>query len=142
MTIDEFNELEPMAQHAILEKCCGAQQWIKQMIARAPFSSLEHLIYFADYNWDNSHEESWMEAFTSHSKIEGSTSQLNTEEIQQYEKKFGYPFIVAEKEMTEKEMGILIQERLSNSEEEELFVAMQEQQKITKIKLGELFREE
>ena len=144
MKIDQFNELDPLAQQELFKACCGAEHWAKQMIAKAPFASVEQLLYFADYIWENAHEQSWLEAFIHHSKIGSNYSHVNAnqKEQEEYKEKFGYPFIYSELEITEKEILFLITERLSNSEEEELFVVMQEQQKITKIKLGELFREE
>ncbi len=168
MTIDQFNELDPIAQHEALEKCCGAQHWVKQMIAKAPFASIDQVLYFADYLWENANEQSWQEAFTHHPKIgnvdslakkyestkkwaEGEqqgvesatrdTLEALAKGNQEYEDKFGYIFIVCATGKSAQEMLELLHERLPNLEEEELLIAMKEQQKITKIRIEKLFAE-
>lgn len=166
MTLEEFNNLPTDEQHAALERCCGAQHWVKQMLAKAPFSSMDQLFYFADYLWDNANEESWLEAFSHHPKIgnieslaqkygntkqwaEGeqrgvqTASQKTLEDLakgnQAYEDKFGYIFIVCATGKSASEMLDLLHDRLPNSEDDEIFIAMKEQQKITKIRLEKLF---
>lgn len=168
MTLDQFNTLNTQDQYEALERCCGAEHWVKQMVAKAPFESKEQLLYFADYLWENAHEESWLEAFTHHPKI-GNVDSLaekykNTKEWAEgeqkgvtdasretlealakgnevYEQKFGYIFIVCATGKTATEMNDLLQARLPNNEEEELLIAMKEQQKITKIRLEKLIDE-
>lgn len=165
MTLEEFNSLPADDQHAALERCCGAQHWVKQMLGKAPFSSKDQLFYFADYLWDNANEESWLEAFSHHPKIgdidslakkfgntkqwaEGeqrgvqSASQTILEDLakgnQTYEEKFGYIFIVCATGKSASKMLELLNERLPNDEDDEIFIAMKEQQKITKIRLEKL----
>lgn len=165
MTIDQFNALSVEQQHQALERCCGAQHWVKQMVAKAPFSSKDQLFYFADYLWDNANEESWLEAFLHHPKIgdidslakkfentkqwaEGEQQGVQraskdillalAEGNQAYEKKFGYIFIVCATGKSASEMLALLNQRLPNSEEDEILIAMKEQQKITKIRLDKL----
>lgn len=165
MTIDQFNALSITDQHQALETCCGAQHWIKQMVAKAPFSTKDQLFYFADYLWENANEESWLEAFTHHPKI-GDIDSLakkfsNTKEWakseqggvetasqkvlhdlakgnQEYEDKFGFIFIVCATGKSASEMLELLNLRLANSKQVEILIAMREQQKITKIRLDKL----
>ena len=165
MTLDQFNTLSTQEQYNALERCCGAEHWVKQMVAKAPFESKEQLLYFADYLWENAHEESWLEAFTPHPKIgdvnslaekynntkewaEGEqkgVTRASTETLEalakgneEYEQKFGYIFIVCATGKSAKEMNDLLQTRLPNKKEDELLIAMKEQQKITKIRLEKL----
>ena len=57
---------------------------------------------------------------------------------QAYEKKFGYIFIVCATGKTAREMLSLLQERLDNDQKEEIIIAIEEQRKITKIRLKKL----
>ena len=55
-----------------------------------------------------------------------------------YEKKFGFIFIVCATGKSAEEMLELLQERLSNDIEHEMVIAMDEQNKITQIRLQKL----
>ena len=61
-----------------------------------------------------------------------------TEGNQLYEEKFGYIFIVCATGKSAEEMLELLESRLPNSPESEILIAMQEQNKITKIRLEKL----
>jgi 2-oxo-4-hydroxy-4-carboxy-5-ureidoimidazoline decarboxylase len=56
-----------------------------------------------------------------------------------YEEKFGYLFIVCATGKSADEMLALLNDRLKNDPEEELKIAMDEQNKITKLRLEKLF---
>lgn len=165
MTLQELNDLSPQELQEALMRCCGASHWVKQMVGKAPYGSKDQLMYFADYLWENAHEETWLEAFTHHPKIgdidslekkfastkqwaEGEQSGVQAASRQvlealakgnaDYEDKFGYIFIVCATGKTADEMLSLLHERLPNEPEEEIWTAMGEQQKITKIRLEKL----
>ena len=55
-----------------------------------------------------------------------------------YEKKFGFIFIVCATGKTAEEMLALLQSRLPNNYKEELRIAMMEQNKITRLRLHKL----
>ena len=57
-----------------------------------------------------------------------------------YEKKFGYTFIVSATGKTAEEMLSLMQQRLSNTAADEIKIAMEEQNKITLIRLQKLIQ--
>ena len=57
---------------------------------------------------------------------------------QDYEKKFGYIFIVCATGKSADEMLVLLEERLKNNAAEEIEVAADEQNKITKLRLEKL----
>lgn len=107
----------------------------------------------------------WLEAFTHHPRIGdvknlrqkfASTAQWSQDEqkgvhgvpedvIQaladgnaRYEKKFGHIFLVCATGKSAQEMLALLQQRLHNTPETELRVAMQEQAKITRLRLEKL----
>ncbi len=56
----------------------------------------------------------------------------------EYERKFGYIFIVCATGKTADEMLALLQARMPNKPEDEILIAMGEQDKITRIRLEKL----
>lgn len=165
MTLKQINKLPAKKLYEALERCCGATYWVKEMVNKAPFASKQALFNYADEIWENANKDCWLEAFTHHPKIgdidalskkfantkqwaEGEQSGVQSakEDILQalakgnkiYEEKFGYIFIVCATGKSAEEMLDLLNKRLPNSLEEELLIAMKEQQKITKIRLEKL----
>ena len=68
------------------------------------------------------------------------TLELLAQGNQDYEKKFGYIFIVCASGKSADEMLGLLQERLPNSAENEISIAANEQRKITQLRLQKLER--
>ena len=165
MTLHEFNALPPNQLKNELTRCCGSAIWVNSMAAIFPVSTENHLLREADANWQDCSEEDWKEAFTHHPKIgdlsaleerfeatsiwaEGeqqsvkhtsrqvleALAQINTE----YEEKFGYIFIVCASGMSAEEMLSLLTLRLLNEPEHEILIAMEEQNKITQLRLKKL----
>lgn len=58
---------------------------------------------------------------------------------QEYEKQFGYIFIVCATGKSASEMLQMLELRLHNAPEEEIRIAMEEQKKITHIRINKLF---
>lgn len=166
MTLKEINSIQSEKLYEALETCCGAEYWVRQMVSKVPYKSKKELFDWADYIWENAGKSNWLEAFTHHPKIgdidslkkkfintkkwaanEQSGVQLADREILKalaeanvtYEVKFGYIFIICATGKSATEMLDLLNKRLSNSKEEEILIAMKEQQKITKIRLEKLF---
>jgi 2-oxo-4-hydroxy-4-carboxy-5-ureidoimidazoline decarboxylase len=166
MTIQELNSLGKPALSEALQKCCGSTAWVKNMLAKFPISNAENLMAEATTQWNKLTEADWREAFTHHPKIGGDVNALrekfaststwaegeqaavkqasqatlealaagNTE----YEQKFGYIFIVCATGKSAEEMLALLQARLPNKPEDEIMIAMGEQDKITRIRLEKL----
>jgi 5-hydroxyisourate hydrolase/2-oxo-4-hydroxy-4-carboxy-5-ureidoimidazoline decarboxylase len=150
--------------------CCGSTRWVDLVITGGPYDSLKKLVAKATKIWyDECDEKDWLESFTHHPKIGdvkslrekfASTAGLAGEEqvgvaaathdvIEElakanaaYEKKFGFIFIVCATGKSATEMFRLLQDRLHNNYEEELIVAMGEQQKITMIRLQKILHKE
>jgi 2-oxo-4-hydroxy-4-carboxy-5-ureidoimidazoline decarboxylase len=165
LTLDAFNALpEPEAQEA-LTRCCGSRKWVSQMLEQRPFSSVEALYTAARNTWIWLWEVDWQEAFSHHPKIgdidslrtrfastrewaagEQAGAQSASEETLQalaegnaeYEKKFGYIFIVCATGKTAEEMLQLLKARLTNDPASELQIAAEEQWKITRLRLEKL----
>jgi 2-oxo-4-hydroxy-4-carboxy-5-ureidoimidazoline decarboxylase len=165
MTLPELNELPVSELKARLCICCGSSAWVDEMTRIFPVESEESLLEQAAIIWFACSESDWEEAFAQHPKIgdirslrekfattkewvEGeqagvsTASQLVLEALaegnRRYEEKFGYIFIVCATGKSAGEMLEILQSRLPNSPEDEIQVAMQEQTKITKIRLEKL----
>lgn len=160
MDLQAFNKSETniAAQH--LFSCCGSQTWANQMMQHFPFVSEKDMVEKATSIWYNDCGEiDWQESFTHHPKIgdvnslkqkfagkeQAGVAEASDELIGQlakanadYENKFGFIFIVCATGKSATEMLALLNDRLINSVEEELNIAMGEQQKITIIRLKKL----
>jgi len=166
-TIEQLNRADPETAADALRRCCGAEAWVQTMVERRPFASREHVFAAAESAADSLSREDWLEAFKHHPKIgsieslrnkfavahtkawsAGEQSGVNaaTEETlqalargnEEYERKFGYIFIVCATGKSADEMLALLQQRIPNSREEELPTAAAEQRKITRIRLEKL----
>ena len=165
MTVFELNHLPATELKEALLKCCGSTAWVNKMMTVFPIEDLIDLFEDAEAQWYACTEADWREAFTHHPKIgdisslkkkfastaqwaSGEQSGVNqatqqtleklAESNQLYEQKFGYIFIVCATGKTAGEMLSILNDRLPNTPEAEIKVAMAEQQKITNIRLEKL----
>ncbi len=166
MTLKEFNHLPATMQHEKLFHCCGCTLWVENLLRQAPYESIEELKLHSDLIWFGLEHKHWLEAFTHHPKIGdiksleekfASTKQWAVGEQasvatashdtllnlkngnDEYEKKFGFIFIVCATGKSAAEMLHLLQERLKNNADEEIKIAAAEQNKITHIRIDKLF---
>ena len=163
MTLSSFNNLDKAAAENELFSCCGSQRWVSMMMKAFPFSSAKELLEKSTEAWYiECDAKDWIESFTSHPKIGDKKSLTEkfagreqagvasaTEDIigllaksnDEYEKKFGFIFIVCATGKSATEMLQLLTQRLSNDKDEELRIAMGEQHKIILIRFGKLFED-
>lgn len=148
-----------------LEHCCGARKWWRAMAKELPFRDAVHVRAASEKAFHGMKREDWLEAFRHHPKIGdvdslrkkfATTAHLASKEQagvhgaseetlqalaagnDEYEKKFGYIFIVCATGKTADEMLALLRARLSNDAEAELQIAAAEQIKITYIRLEKI----
>ena len=166
MTLTELNNLPKPALAEALQTCCGSTAWVKNMLAAFPVSDIKTLMNEAESQWNKLTETDWREAFTHHPKIGGdlealrakfaSTStwaegeqaavrqapQATLEALatgnEDYERRFGYIFIVCATGKTAAGMLALLQARLPNKPKDEIVVAAGEQNKITRLRLEKI----
>jgi len=165
MTLHELNILPKDQLEQVLFNCCGSKNWVSKMCSFFPMDDLIELLNDAEDQWYNCKDADWLQAFTQHPKIGdlqsltikfASTAQWASGEqmaastaSQQiiealatgnavYEKKFGFIFIVCATGKSAEEMLQLLQERLPNSIAAEMNIAMEEQNKITQLRLQKL----
>jgi 2-oxo-4-hydroxy-4-carboxy-5-ureidoimidazoline decarboxylase len=148
-----------------LSKCCGSSAWVNKMLPFIPADDMVELLEDAEEQWWKCTEDDWKEAFAHHPKIgdtgslakkfastaqwasgeQSGVSAANKETIEAlaegnrlYEEKFGYIFIVCATGKSAEEMLGLLHARLPNTEEEEIKIAADEQNKITKLRIEKL----
>ena len=165
MTIEELNNLSKDKAFEEFFKCCGSTTWAKQLTGKMPFKSKEELMRVSDSVWFACSIQDGFEAFTHHPKIGdlkslekkfastkewagGEQAGVNTaaqntllalaEGNEAYLHKFGYIFIVCATGKTAEEMLTLLNARLVNDKDIEIKIAMNEQNKITHIRLDKL----
>jgi len=165
MTLSDLNALAPTARAEALATCCGATAWVATLNEQFPFASVTVLYEAAERIWHNLSEADWREAFTHHPKIgdvsalmekfastaawaageQGAVKQASDETLaalatgnKEYERKFGYLFIVCATGKSADEMLALLQARLPHDPSQEIHVAKGEQAKITHLRLEKL----
>ena len=165
MTLHELNTLPRQQLIQELTKCCGSPAWVNKMLPFFPADDLVELLEDAEEQWFKCSEEDWKQAFAQHPKIgdidslkkkfastaqwaSGEQSGVNAasqntiealaEANKKYEDKFGYIFIVCATGKSAEEMLEILQSRLHNDPKEEIEIAADEQNKITKLRLEKL----
>ena len=164
-SISRINELSAAQAQSEFLKCCGSDEWAKRMSDARPFSNSDDLSARADEIWWNLNEEAWLEAFRAHPKIgekkaaaaqsaeaqrwsaqEQSESERAAAETKaalaegnrEYERRFGFIFIICATGRTAEEILAALNGRLNNDPETELRMAAEEQRKITQLRLLKL----
>jgi hydroxyisourate hydrolase len=159
MNLTEFNKLDKAAAKELLATTCGSAKWQQLMMDQFPFASEKQMVKAAvEYWYHYCSREDWIEAFSHHPKI-GDIQNLaerfpetkhlaNHEQAgvktashdvvellakanDLYEAKFDYIFIVFATGKSAAEMLRILQDRSSNTHDEELVIAIGEQLKIT-----------
>lgn len=162
-----LNELAPEEARQEFLKCCGATRWAGAVEQGRPYESVEQLLGKANDVWWTLDATDWLQAFRSHPKIgeqktanavSAQSQKWSTQEQQgvqhaapgaierlaklnaDYEKKFGFIFIVCATGKSSDEILALLEKRLRNESAAELPIAAAEQAKITELRLRKLLR--
>ena len=165
VSLSALNQMPVKWLREALTTCCGSSAWVDGMVSIMPVGNREELYEQAERIWYTCSEQDWREAFTHHPKIgdidslqkkfastqawtegeQAGVSAASQQVLEQladgnrlYEEKFGYIFIVCATGKSATEMLEMLHDRLPNSPADELKVAMQEQRKITRIRLEKL----
>ena len=140
-----------------LLSCCGSGEWARRLAEERPFETGDALADAADRIWQSLSKEDRLEAFAAHSRIgvragdawarreqagvDGlgeATRTALAHGNRDYEKRFGYVFLVCATGKTAEEMLGVLRGRLPNDAAAELRVAAEEQAKITRLRLDNL----
>jgi 2-oxo-4-hydroxy-4-carboxy-5-ureidoimidazoline decarboxylase len=160
-----LNGFPAPAAEAEFLKCCGSPIWARKLATQRPFASFDQLVETAEKIWWSLDETDWLQAFHSHPKIgeqkavaatsndaqqwseseqsgtanaDQSTMDALAEANVEYEKKFGFIFIVCASGKSSAEMLASLQERLTHRTADEIKIAAGEQAKITRLRLRKL----
>jgi OHCU decarboxylase len=166
--LEKLNALPREEAEAELLQCCGSTLWARRMAEERPFHDLEELLAKADAEWWALDAEDWLEAFSRHPKIgekesaraqaaaaqnwseqEQAGARSADEETQrelaelnrEYERKFGYIYIICATGKSADEMLAILKARLQSDPGEEIRVAAEEQRRITHLRLLKLLGE-
>lgn len=149
-----------------LTRCCGSSAWVEGMLARRPFADDEAVFGAAEAVWKDASKDDVLEALTHHPEIganldalrEKFASTANWSAGEQravgaaseetlvalrdgnvaYRERFGHIFVVCATGKSAKEMLGLLEARMENDPEGEIWVAAAEQGKITRLRLEKL----
>lgn len=160
-----LNDAAQDEARAMLTRCCGSSRWVERMLEARPFASKEDLFAKAARCFSGLETEDWDEAFSHHPRI-GDPSRIKAEAQstaawasneqagaarssddvrgaiaqgnQLYEAKFGRIYLVCATGKSGEELLAILRARLDNEPEEELRIAIGEQQKITLLRLEKL----
>ncbi len=160
MNLLALNNLPEETAKRELFACCGSNKWADAMMKHFPFVSEKQLVDLSAQIWyDDCDESDWRESFTHHPKIgdvksltekfagkeQAGVAVATQETIQalakanaDYEAKNGFIFIVCATGKSADEMLQILLDRLKNITEEELHIAMGEQQKISIIRFKKM----
>ncbi len=147
----------------MLSRACGSSRWVDRMMARRPFGRDAKMLTAARVEWFALSEADWLEAFSHHPQIGDraalearfprthdlsakeqsgigiagadvliALAQANTD----YFNRFGFIFIVCATGKSAAEMLALLLSRLQNDRVTELRIAVEEQAKITALRLS------
>ena len=148
---------------AMLTRACGSSRWVDRMMARRPFGRDAKMLIAARVEWFALSEADWLEAFSHHPQIGDraalesrfpqthdlsakeqsgigiagadvltALAQANTD----YFNRFGFIFIVCATGKSAEEMLALLLSRLQHDRPTELRIAVEEQAKITALRLS------
>ncbi|MEN9571069.1 MAG: 2-oxo-4-hydroxy-4-carboxy-5-ureidoimidazoline decarboxylase [Bacteroidota bacterium] len=165
MTLHDLNTLTKAQLKAELFKCCGSTAWVQKMLPLFPVKDVAQLLQHASHTWQQCTEADWLQAFAGHPKIgdmqalkkkfastaawasgeQGAVAQAPEQLLQalaqgndDYQNKFGFIFIVCATGKSAGQMLQLLQQRLPNQRADEIRIAMEEQNKITQLRLQKL----
>jgi OHCU decarboxylase len=152
----------------VLRSCCGAERWVRAMVAHRPFASVDDALAAADAGWAPLGPADWLEAFSHHPRIGenksaspqsaraaawSSSEQASVaasdagtrDELarmnREYEAKFGHIYIVCASGKSADELLAIARRRLQNEPAAELAEAAREQYAITRLRLRRLLSE-
>ena len=164
--LEAINGASAEERQSLVMRCCGSTRFAQAMAKEGPFVSMAALMGAAERIWWRLSETDYLESFTHHPQIGASREELakrfpDTQDLsgqeqakvthapgevldrlaeknKDYLDRFGFIFIVCATGKTAQEMLALLEERLKNTREQEIYYAAGEQAKITRLRLAQL----
>lgn len=160
--LSELNSSSSEELFSVFKAVCHSKNWATRMVSAAPFHSLEDLKDKGHKAWQECDESDWLESLDGHPKIgdkakgsglaskwskgeqskaqAGDTKTLDKlrEGQQEYEKKFGFIFLICATGLSSEEILASLEKRLRNEPSQELKIISLEQAKINQLRLEKL----
>ena len=161
LALARLNGLLPDVAEGELLACLGSRTWARAVAAERPFADADALRAAAERAMDALGKEDWDEAFAAHPRIgqpkadargwaaaeqqgaaapDRATKDALAEGNRAYEEKFGHIFLVCATGRTAASMLEDLKRRMQNDAATEHAVAVDEQRKITRLRLEKLLR--
>jgi 2-oxo-4-hydroxy-4-carboxy-5-ureidoimidazoline decarboxylase len=165
MLMNNLTQLNEMSEQRALNwflQMCTARRWCKLMTQSRPYHSIEQVTKHCAEHWQKMLKQDFMEAFEGHPMIgdihslrekyaatkaiagneqagTADASEATLHALQQgnkdYLDKHGFIFIICASGLAAQTMLYSLQNRLSNTSEQEMIIAAQEQLKITLLRI-------
>ena len=159
ISLADLNAMPPAEAAKVLAECCGSSRWVEAISAQRPFVSREAVLVAGNEVCASLDASDWLEAFEHHPRIGERGSALSAREQsgmdeahdttreelaavnRDYERRFGFIYIVFATGKTADEMLARARERMKNDPQIEISIAAEEQRKITQVRLIKLLAE-
>jgi len=168
ISVEQLNGLSADRASDLFRACCGSSRWVAAMVSRRPFFSRDAVLRAGDDEWTATRESDWLEAFSHHPRLGEKVSAVGGDSAlargwsaseqstvaatgagadariglarlnQEYERRFGFIYIVCATGKSADELLDLAHRRIENERDTELRVAAEEQRKITRLRLEKL----
>ncbi len=158
--LERLNSADRESALRMLTSLCGSGRFASKVRENRPFASERDLIRAAEDAFEEMRPDDWLEAFCAHPRIgdRGAAGRAAVEQAgalaapaavlerftaanTEYEKRFGHLFIVCASGRSAEEMLEGLEERLVNPPTREMEIAVAEQRKITRLRIGRLLAE-
>jgi 2-oxo-4-hydroxy-4-carboxy-5-ureidoimidazoline decarboxylase len=158
--LERWNGLDAAAAADEVLACNGSHAWARGVVSWRPYATEEDLYAASDAVWSRLTQEDWLEAFATHprigdrhaaaserslawSKLEQSAAETSDEQEagmlaqgnREYEAKFGRTFLICASGRTKREILEVLKARMSSTAEEEMDEAVEQQRRITRLRL-------
>jgi OHCU decarboxylase len=165
VTLEQLNALPSVDAAEQLRSCCGSVRWVEAMVAARPFATLDDLLAASERIWWTTAPEDWHEAIASHPRIgetatraqvsetargwsvneqeavaasEASVRQELATAIQEYERRFGWIYVVFATGRGAPDLLDDVRARLDNDPEREQVIMAREQLAIMQLRIRKM----
>ena len=163
--LDLLNALPAEDAAEEFRACCASTRWVEAMVAARPFATLDELLAASERIWWTTGPEDWLEAIASHPRIGETATRATVSEvargwsvkeqeavaaseagvrlelaaaIEEYERRFGWIYVVFATGRGASELLADVRSRLDNDRERELVSMAREQVAIMQLRIRKM----
>ena len=164
-TLEQLNALPAEDAAAEFRACCASTRWVEATVAARPFATLDELLAASERIWWTTGPEDWLEAIASHPRIGETATRATVSEvargwsvneqeavaaseagvrqelaaaIEEYERRFGWIYVVFATGRGASELLADVRSRLDNDRERELVSMAREQVAIMQLRIRKM----